>query len=128
MNLKNELHYKTAGELRQALLNKEISAKELVDSAYSRVEEVEDKIQAFNSYTKELAYETAKQVDEKIKNGETLPPLAGIPMAVKDNICTNGYPTTASSKILENFISPYDATVIKKLKDNLIPIIGKALI
>lgn len=121
-----ELHFKTVKEIRKALLHKEISAKELVDAAYNRIEEVEDKVQAFNSYSKELAYETAKEVDERIKTNADLPALAGIPLAMKDNICVNGYPTTASSKILENFVAPYDATVSKKIKENLIPIIGKA--
>lgn len=121
-----EIHFKTVKELRKALLHKEVSAKELVDSAFNRIEAVEGDVQSFNSYTKDLAYETAKQVDERIKVNAELPPLAGIPMAVKDNICIEGYPTTASSKILENFVSPYDATVAKKIKDNLIPVIGKA--
>lgn len=121
-----EIHFKTVKELRKALLHKEVSAKELVDSAFNRIEAVEGDVQSFNSYTKDLAYETAKQVDERIKVNAELPPLAGIPMAVKDNICIDGYPTTASSKILENFVSPYDATVAKKIKENMIPVIGKA--
>ncbi|OGI22754.1 MAG: aspartyl/glutamyl-tRNA amidotransferase subunit A [Candidatus Melainabacteria bacterium RIFOXYA2_FULL_32_9] len=121
----NDLHYKTSVELRQALLNKEISAKELVDNAYTRINQVEDKIQAFTSLTKELAYEVAEEVDKKIANNEELPPLAGIPMGVKDNICIKGHITTASSKMLENFVAPYSATVAHKLRENLIPVIGK---
>lgn len=74
---------------------------------------------------KEQALETAKNVDEKIAKGEPLPPLAGIPLALKDNINLKDTKTTASSKILENFVSPYDATVSTKLKENLIPILGK---
>ncbi|MFH0702104.1 MAG: Asp-tRNA(Asn)/Glu-tRNA(Gln) amidotransferase subunit GatA [bacterium] len=120
-----ELQYKTTDELRKALLNKEISTKELVDNAYKRIEDVEDKVQAFNTLTKDLAYQTAREVDEKIKNNEKLPVLAGIPIAVKDNICIKGHLTTASSKILTNFIPPYDATVAKKLRENFIPVIGK---
>ncbi len=116
---------RTASEQREALLNKEISARELIEATYNRIEAVEDKIGAFNSLTKELAIETAKKVDEKIAKGEDLPLLAGIPLALKDNINLKDYKTTASSKILENFVSPYDATVTKKLKENLIPIIGK---
>lgn len=125
MSIKNELLYKTAKELKTALNNREISAKEILDSTYSRLDDVEEKIQSYNSLTKELAYETAKIVDEKIKNGETLPLLAGIPIAVKDNINVKGYKSTASSKILENYVSPYDATVSKKIKENLIPVVGK---
>ena len=95
-------------------MNKEISAKELLDETYKRIEQVEPKVQSYNCLTKELAYETAKKVDEKISKGEQLPTLAGIPLALKDNMVIKDYPTTASSKILENFISPYDATVVKK--------------
>lgn len=121
----NELLKKTASEQRKALLNKEISAVELVDATYDRIEEVDATIGAFNSLCKEQALETAKKVDEKILAGEELPALAGIPLALKDNINYKDTKTTASSKILANFVSPYDATVSNKLKENLIPILGK---
>ncbi len=120
-----ELLKKTAVEIREALLKKEVSAVELTEEMYKRIEQVENKIGAFNSLTKEYALETAKKVDEKIKNKEELPILAGVPLALKDNINFKGYKTTASSKILENFVSPYDATVSIKLRENLIPVIGK---
>lgn len=118
--------FKTVKDLRKALLNREISAVELVDESYKRIGEVEDKIQSFISLTKDLAYKTAKEVDERIKIKDDLPPLAGIPIAVKDNICIKGYKTTAASKILENFTPPYNATIAKKLEENFIPVIGKA--
>lgn len=121
----DEILKKTAVEQRKALLNKEISAVELTNATFKRIEEVEDKVEAFNCLTKDLAIETAKKVDEKITKGEELPLLAGIPFSLKDNMNLIGYPTTASSKILENFISPYNATVVEKLIDNLIPIVGK---
>ncbi len=124
MNIR-ELITKSSKEQRKALLNKEVSAKELVEAVYEQVSEVDNEIGAYNSLTKDFALKTAEQVDEKIKNGENLPPLAGIPLALKDNINLKGYSTTASSKILENFISPYDATVSIKLKNNLIPVVGK---
>lgn len=120
-----ELLKKTASEQRKALLNKEISAVDLVNAEFERIESVDETLGAFNSLCKEQAIETAKQVDKKISAGEKLPPLAGIPLALKDNINLKGTKTTASSKILENFVSPYDATVSKKLKENLIPILGK---
>ncbi len=122
----SELITKSATEQRKALLNKEVSAVELVEETYKRVSAIDDNIGAYNSLTKDYAIETAQKVDEKIKNGEELPALAGIPLALKDNINMKSYLTTASSKILANFVSPYDATVTKKLKENLIPIIGKA--
>ena len=121
-----ELITKSSSEQRKALLNKEVSSEELVNEVYKKVETVDKEIGAYNSLTKDLTIETAKKVDEKIRKGEELPPLAGIPLALKDNINLKGYPTTASSKILANFVSPYDATVTKKLKSNMIPIIGKA--
>ncbi|MCD7780528.1 MAG: Asp-tRNA(Asn)/Glu-tRNA(Gln) amidotransferase subunit GatA [Candidatus Gastranaerophilales bacterium] len=122
----SELITKSSSEQRKALLNKEVSAVELTEAVYKRVEETDEKIGAYNFLTKDFALETAGNVDKKIKNGDDLPPLAGIPLALKDNINLKSYPTTASSKILANFVSPYDATVTKKLKANLIPIIGKA--
>ena len=121
-----ELLKKTAVEQRKALLNKEISALELVQETYKQIENLDEKIGAYNSLTKEQAIETAKKVDEKIAKGEERPLMAGIPLALKDNMNMIGSKTTASSKILENFVSPFDATVTKKLKENLVPIIGKA--
>lgn len=120
-----ELIKQSASVQRKALLNKEIKATELLDALYKHIESEDAQIGDFNSLTKEQAYETAKAVDEKIAKGEELPKLAGIPLALKDNINLKGSKTTASSKILENFVSPYDATVSKKLKENLIPIVGK---
>ena len=121
-----ELLKKTAVEQRKALLNKEVSALELVQETYKQIENLDEKIGAYNSLTKEQAIETAKKVDEKIAKGEKIPLMAGIPLALKDNMNMIGSKTTASSKILENFVSPFDATVTKKLKENLVPIIGKA--
>lgn len=122
----NELLKKSASEQSQALKNKEISAVELVNAAYERIDEVEEKLGSFNSLTKETAIEIAKKVDEKIAKGEELPLLAGIPLALKDNMNLIGSKTTASSKILENFVSPFNATITEKLLGNLVPIIGKA--
>lgn len=121
-----EILRKTATEQRKALLNKEISAVELINATYERIDEVESKVESFNCLTKEIAIETAKKVDEKIAKGDELPLLAGIPTVLKDNMNLVGYPTTASSKILENFISPYNATVTNKLLENLVPIVAKA--
>ncbi len=122
----HELITKSSSQQRKALLDKDVSAVELTEAVYEQIDALDDKIGAYNSLTKDFAIETAKKVDEKIRSGEELSPLAGIPLALKDNINLKSYPTTASSKILANFISPYDATVTKKLKSNLIPVIGKA--
>ena len=115
----------TASEQRKALLNKEVSAQELVNATAEQINSANESLGAFNSLCTEKAIETAKEVDKKIATGESLPALAGIPLALKDNINFAGTKTTASSKILENFLSPYDATVVKKLKENFIPIVGK---
>src|SRR5574344_1858205 len=122
----NELLKKSAIEQSKALKNKEISAVELTNAAFDRIESLESKIGAFNSLTKDTAIETAKKVDEKISKGEELPLLAGVPLALKDNMNLVGSKTTASSKILENFVSPFNATITEKLLGNLIPIVGKA--
>lgn len=122
----NELLKKSATEQSKALKNKEISAVELANAAFERINDLEGKLGAFNSLTKETALETAKKVDEKIAKGEELPLLAGIPLALKDNMNLVGSKTTASSKILENFVSPFNATVTEKLLNNLVPIVGKA--
>ena len=122
----NEVLKKSAAEQSRALKNKEISAVELTNAAFERIEELDEKLGAFNSLTKETALETAKKVDEKIAKGEELPLLAGIPLALKDNMNLKGSQTTASSKILENFVSPFNATVTEKLLNNLVPIVGKA--
>lgn len=121
-----ELLKKSAAEQSRALKDKEVSAVELTNAAFERIDSLEGKIGAFNSLTKDIALKTAKEVDEKIAKGEELPLLAGVPLALKDNMNLVGSRTTASSKILENFVSPFNATVTEKLLGNLIPIVGKA--
>lgn len=120
-----ELLEKTAVEQHKALVNKEVSAVELTQMAFERIKKTDEKLGAFNSLTEENALETAKKVDEKIAKGDSIPMLAGIPTALKDNMNMIGSYTTCSSKILENFISPYDATITVKMKENLVPIVGK---
>ncbi|MEB3287216.1 MAG: Asp-tRNA(Asn)/Glu-tRNA(Gln) amidotransferase subunit GatA [Vampirovibrionales bacterium] len=116
---------KSALQLHEAIQNGECSAVEVLDETFARIERDDAKIGGFLSLTKDLAYETAKAVDAKVKAGETLPLLAGVPIAVKDNINVSGYPTTCASKILEGYVSPYDATVTEKLRAHLMPIVGK---
>lgn len=110
-----EMYEYTASQLSQMLRNKECSAAEITESVIGRIHAVEDKVEAYVTVTEELAREKAKEVDEKLAKGEVLSPLAGIPIAIKDNICTKGVATTCSSKMLENFVPPYNATVIEKL-------------
>jgi aspartyl-tRNA(Asn)/glutamyl-tRNA(Gln) amidotransferase subunit A len=111
--------------LHEQIKNGERSAVEFVEESFQRVAAVDEKIGAFTSLTKELALQTAEAVDQKARNGEELPLLAGVPLAVKDNINVKGYATTCSSRILEGYVSPYDATVTLKLRSHLVPIMGK---
>ncbi len=110
-----ELYEKSAYELSGMLREKKCSAKEIAQSVFDRIDAVEDKTQAYITLTREIAMEQAGAVDEKLAKGEQLHPLAGIPMAVKDNICTKDVLTTCASKMLYNFVPPYDATVMEKL-------------
>ncbi len=119
------LYDKTAHELHELLTAKKISATELTADVFARVDEVEDKIGAYLTITRDKATADAKLVDDKIARGEEIAPLEGIPCAVKDNICTKGIRTTCASKILENFIPPYDATAYKKLSAQNPILIGK---
>ncbi len=121
-----ELLKKTAVEQHKALINKEISAKELTQASIERIQKLDETLGCFNSTTFDSALETAELVDKKIAQGDEIPMLAGIPLALKDNMNLKGAKTTCSSKILENFVSPYDATITTKLKENLVPILGKA--
>lgn len=121
-----ELLRKSAMEQFSAIKDKKVSATELTKASLERINAIDEKLGSFNSLTEDIALETAKKVDEKVANGEELPLLAGVPLALKDNMNLIGSRTTASSKILENFVSPYNATVTQKLLDNLIPIVGKA--
>jgi len=110
-----------AGEL---LSKKEISAKELLDCLYQRIESVDDKVKAFVTLSKEHAYQMADAAQTQINEGSPLT-LQGIPIAIKDNMCTKGIKTTCSSKILENFIPPYESTVTSRLSNNGYILIGK---
>ena len=120
-----ELYNKTMAELSQMLRDKKVSAEEITKDVYVRIDQVEDKIGAYVTQTRDQALEQAKEVDKKIAAGEELSPLAGIPIAVKDNICTKDVLTTCSSKMLYNFVPPYSATVVDKLKQNNMIITGK---
>ena len=109
----------TAHELHQLLLNKKVSSVEITEAVFKQIEKNEDKVKAYVSLTKEKALKNAEEADKRIRSGENIPPLCGIPIAIKDNMCTKGTRTTCSSKILNNYLPPYDATIVKKLDDLL---------
>ncbi|MDA8235497.1 MAG: Asp-tRNA(Asn)/Glu-tRNA(Gln) amidotransferase subunit GatA [Clostridia bacterium] len=120
------LHKLTAHEAHELLVKKEVSSYELTEAVFKRIDEVEDKVKAFVTITREAALEKAKAVDDKIKAGEQVKPLMGIPMVLKDNMCAQGVKTTCSSKILHNFVPPYNATVVEKLQEAGAIVVGKA--
>lgn len=119
------LYQKSAAELSAMLQKGECSAVELTKSVLSRIDETEEKVGAYVTVCHEEALSKAAEVDAKRANGDNLSPLAGIPVAIKDNICTKGILTTCSSKMLYNFKPPYNATVIEKLAACDIVIPGK---
>lgn len=119
------LYEKTASELSEMLKNKECSAVELCDDVLSRINEIENKIGTYVTVAEESAKENAQKVDKAIAAGEKLHPLAGIPIGIKDNISTKGIRTTCSSKMLENYVPPFDATVMNKINDAGMTVLGK---
>ena len=121
-----KLFEQPAHVLHDMLVNKEISSLALTEAVLARIDEVEGDVKAYLTITRDEAIAQAKAVDEKIARGETIAFLEGIPGAIKDNICTKGVKTTCASKILQNFVAPYDATVMTKLKEQNPVIIGKA--
>ncbi len=118
-----ELYSLTIAELRELLKRKEVSIKEVVYSIFKRIEAVEDRIKSFITITKDKALEMAERAETNINNENA--PLCGIPLAIKDNICTKGILTTCGSKILYNFIPPYESTVTSRLINSRYVLIGK---
>lgn len=117
---------KTAHELHSQLTSKKTSSVELTEAILAQIEKTENKIRAYVTINKEAALKEAQAADQRIKNNENVTPLTGIPIAIKDNMCTKGILTTCSSKILANYIPPYDATIVTKIKEAGAVIIGKA--
>ena len=112
-------------EIHNKLIDKEITATELIKGYFQTIDEKDNQIKAFLTLTKDSALEQAKKVDEKIKEGKEINVLEGIPYAIKDNMLVKGVKATAGSKILENYTASFDATVIKKLKKQGAILLGK---
>lgn len=120
-----ELHKLKAHELKDLIKNKEVKVEEVTNAFLNRIDETDKKIGAYLYKAKEEAVGEAKKLDEKISKGEVLEGLGGVPVAVKDNINVKGMQNTCASKILEGYISPYNATVTQKIRDNKGIILGK---
>ena len=120
-----ELKDLTIKKIHESLIKKEFSALELANSYLERIRKEDKKINSFLTVSEDLALSTAKEVDEMISKKKEIPLLAGVPLAVKDVILVEGVKCTAGSKILDNYIAPFDATSIKKLKAQKAVILGK---
>ena len=115
----------TVHELQEKLRNKELTITEIVNAYADRINEKEKDVQAFVTTLTEEAKKQAVEIEEKVNKGEIKGDLAGIPIGIKDNMCTKGVKTTCSSKMLENFVAPYDATVVEKLNSENMIDLGK---
>ena len=115
----------TVHELQEKLEKKELTSEEIVQSYIDRINDKEKDVKAFVTTLCDEALKEAKEIDEKRKNGEKLSSLAGIPIGIKDNMCTKGVKTTCSSRMLENFVAPYNATVVEKLNEENLIDLGK---
>jgi len=106
----------TVHEAKEMLRKREFSSQQLTEAIFSRIEATDDKIHAYITLCRDAAVEQAKDADERLRKESNLPPLLGVPIGIKDNFLTRGVRTTCASKILQNFIPPYDATAVKKLR------------
>ncbi len=120
-----EIHRLCGSEIRDKIINKEITCEEVINHFINRIKNIDRRINAFITLDEEGAIDSARRIDKKISNGDKLGALCGIPIGLKDNINYKGLKTTCGSKILENFISPYTATIAQKILNEDGIIIGK---
>ena len=120
-----EIYELTVHELVDKLESGELTSEEITKSYIDRIKEVDPEVKAYISVMEDEAIEKAREIDKKRKAGEKLNKFAGIPIGIKDNMCITGTKTTCSSKMLENFVAPYDATVIEKLNEEELIYLGK---
>jgi len=115
----------SAMEMKTKLKNRELSARDIVEAHLERIEEREGELNAFITVTEEKALEIADKIDRKMKDKEELGILAGIPIGIKDNIITYGIKTTCASRMLKDFIPPYESTVVERVIEEDGIILGK---
>lgn len=120
-----ELHEMTASEAAEAIRTKEIKARELTEAVLFRLNSTDKEIKAFITVTADKALSQADAIDRMVLHNEQLPPLAGLPVALRDDICLEGFPATAGSKMLENFPAPYSAAVAEKTTEAGGIVVGK---
>ena len=120
-----ELYNRTIHELHDMLKKGDTTSRAVTESVMGRIKAVDGKVKAYITVTEDVARMQAQEADRRIKAGDVSSPLLGIPIAVKDNMCTDGIRTTCASKILGNFVPPYDATVVEKLKQAGAVLCGK---
>jgi len=121
----SDLFRLTVHEAASLLARRQVSSLELTRAVLDRLGQVEGHLNAFVTLTPELALEQAREADQRLARGEGVTPLTGIPAAIKDVICTRGVRTTCGSRMLENFVPPYDATVVQRLKAAGLVMVGK---
>ncbi len=115
----------TIHELHDLLTRGEVSSVEVTKAYLERIKEVDSKVRAYITVTEDEALRRAEKADKRLKNGENVTPLTGIPLGIKDNMCTKGVRTTCASRILENFVPPYAATVLERLEEQGAVMLGK---
>src|SRR5215813_5211934 len=121
MNLKNI----TADKLVSLYANKDLTVSEVVTGVFSEIERIDKDIRAFITVCHERALDDARRLDARIAAGEALEPLTGVPVAIKDNLAIRDIATTCGSKILENYIPPYTATAVERLRSAGAIVVGK---
>lgn len=120
-----ELCDQSASELAEMLRKREVSSREITESVLKRIDEKEGSLNAFITTTRATALRQADQADKRLKKGENISPLTGIPIAVKDNLCTQGIKTTCGSNILNNYVPTYNATAVEKILESGCTLVGK---
>lgn len=121
----SELHKLTLLQAFEGLREKKFSSKDLTDACFEQIKKYDGQVKSFLTLNEAEAYAQAAAADAKLASGESLSPLAGIPVAIKDIFCTKGLRTTSASKVLDNYVPPFDATVVKKLREDGAVFLGK---